>query len=290
MAVDTGLVRANGHVWTLDLSGLRGAVELGIVSSRGGIDLSGVDFATPGGMVGLTCLIRTWAAEWGPVLIEPPTDGVAGYMLRMDFFKHHESITTLNRSLSHLNDRCRHPAPLSEIQRVRDMGGVTEVTKCFGDILLGAGVGEAEIQHCRHVLSESLLNVLEHAESPCGAFTAIQKYAGRDEVRVAVADAGLGIPHTICNFIQTQSAASMDHQLITAAMQLGVSSRPGVGRGGGLDRASRSVGDGGGWMKIWSNRGFVESWGVGRTKGRESAHAFCGTCVEAVFPLQNTRA
>lgn len=258
---------------------------MGIVSSREGIDLSGVDFATPGGMVGLTCLIRSWAAERGRVLLEPPADGVAGYMARMDFFKHLESIITLNRNLAHLNGRCRRPASLSEIKRVHNKGGVTEVTKCFGDILSAAGVGEAEVQHCRNVLSESLINVLEHAKSPCGAFTAIQQYSGRDEVRVAVADTGLGIPYTIHDYAKAQTAASADHELIQVAMRPGVSSQPGVGRGGGLDRASRSVRDGGGWMKIWSNRGYVESRGVGRTKGRESAHAFCGTCVEAVFPL-----
>ncbi len=260
-------------------------MESGIVSPRRGVDLSGVNFATPGGMVGLTCLIRSWAEERGPVLLEPPADEVAGYMARMDFFKHLQSIITLNRNLAHLNGRCRRPGPLSEIQRVHNNGGVTEVTKCFGDILASAGVGEAEVHHCKQVLSESLSNVLEHAESPWGAFTAIQKYAGRDEVRVAVADASLGIPRTIRDFVETQSAASADYRLIEEAMRFGVSSQPGVGRGGGLDRASRSVGDGGGRMKIWSNRGFVESWGVGSTRGRESAHAFCGTCVEAVFPL-----
>ncbi len=129
---------------------------MGVVSSREGIDLWGVDFATPGGMVGLTCLIRSWAAERGPVLLEPPVDEVAGYMVRMDFFKHLESIITLNRNLTHLNGRCRRSAPLSEIQRVQNNGGVTEVTKCFGDILASASVGEAEVRHCKQVLSESL--------------------------------------------------------------------------------------------------------------------------------------
>ena len=230
-------------------------------------------------------MIRSWADERGPVLLEPPADEVAGYMVRMDFFEHLQSVITLNRNLSHLNGRCRHPASLSEIKRVDNNGGVTEVTKCFGDILAGAGVGDAEVRHCKQVLSESLSNVLEHAESPWGAFTAIQQYSGLDEVRVAVADAGLGIPRTIRDFVETRSAAYADYRLIEEAMRFGVSCRPGVGRGGGLDRASRSVGDGRGWMKIWSDRGYVESRGVGRTKGRESAHAFCGTCVEAVFPL-----
>lgn len=262
----------------------------GIVSSREGVDLSGVDFVTPGGMVGLACLIEGWALEWDPVSLVPPADEVAGYMARMDLFKHLGSKISLGRSLSHLEDRSRYPAPLSEVRKVHTPGDVTVVTAQFGSILRSCGVGEAEVQHCCQVLSESLTNVLNHAESPCGAYTAIQKWDKRNEVCVAVADAGLGIPATICDLVKAQGAASADHELIRVALEPGVSRRPGAGYGGGLDRALRSVGDGRGRMKIWSSKGWVESRGVSRNEGEGSAHAFRGTCVEAVFPLQNTRA
>lgn len=144
---------------------------------------------------------------------------------------------------------------------------------------------EAEVQHCCQVLSESLINVLDHAESPCGAYTAIQTWAKRHEVCVAVADAGLGIPRTIRDLAAARSTASADHELIKVAMEPRVSSRPEVGRGGGLDRALRSVGGGSGRLKIWSDRGWVESRGVSKTEGVGLAHAFHGTCVEAIFPL-----
>lgn len=287
--MDGRLEVTNGHVGTLDLRGLRRATESGVMCSGDGVDLSGVDFVTVGGMVGLACLVEGWAAERGPVPFMPPCDEVAGYMVRMDFLKHLGSKVSLGRSLAHLGDRSRHPAPLSEIRTVRDSGDVTVVTARFRSILLSSGVGEAEVQHCCHVLSESLTNVLYHAESPCGAYTAIQKWAKRDEVCVAVADAGLGIPGTIRDLAEARGGAFVDHELIRIALEPRVSRRPGAGYGGGLDRALRSVGDGSGRMKIWSGSGWVESRGVSRNHGTRSAHAFRGTCLEAVFPLGNTR-
>ena len=262
----------------------------GMASSHKGVDLSRVDFVTPGGMVGLACLIEGWALEWGPIPLVPPADEVAGYMVRMDLFKHLGSRISLGRSLSHLEDRTRYQAPLSEVRNVHTPGDVTLVTARFGSILRDSGVGEDQVQHCRQVLSESLTNVLYHAESPCGAYTAIQKWAKRNEVCVAVADAGLGIPATIRNTVEARGTASADHELIKAALEPGVSRRAGAGYGGGLDCALRSVGDGRGRIKIWSSRGWVESCGVSRNEGEGSAHAFRGTCVEAVFPLQSTRA
>lgn len=236
--MDTGLVRANGHVRSLDLRGLRRAVASGIVSSREGVDLSGVDFVTPGGMVGLACLIEGWALEWNPVPLVPPADEVAGYMARMDLFKHLGSKISLGRSLSHLEDRSRYPAPLSEVRKVHTPGDVTVVTAQFGSILRSCGVGEAEVQHCCQVLSESLTNVLNHAESPCGAYTAIQKWDKRNEVCVAVADAGLGIPATIRDLVKAQGAASADHELIRVALEPGVSRRPGAGWRGPRSRVT----------------------------------------------------
>jgi len=287
--MNSRIARFNGQIGTLNLRGLRRAIESGTVISREGVDLSEIDFVTPGGMVGLACLIEGWALERGPVPLVPPADEVAGYMVRMDFLEHLESIIALDRSLSHLKGRSRHPAPLSEIRRVHTSGDVTVVTAQFGKILQGGGVGEAEVQHCCQVLSECLTNALYHAESPCGAYTAIQKWTKRNEVCVAVADAGLGIPGTIRDLAKSRGAASADHELIRMALEPGVSRRSGAGYGGGLDRVLRSVGVGSGRMKIWSSRGWVESWGVSRNEGEGLSHAFRGTCVEAVFPLQNAR-
>ncbi len=280
------LGRAYVPVWTLDVRGLKTAVASGIVSSDGGVDLSRVGFVTPGGMTGLSCLIETWAAKQGRVPLVPPEYEVAGYMARMDFFDLLDGLILPSRGLSYLGDRCRRPAFLSELRRVDGYADVTRVIGRFRSILSGGGLREAEVRYCCDVLSESIINVLEHAESPCGAYTAIQKWGKRDEVCVAVADAGLGIPRTIRHHPRARSAANADHALIEVAAEPGVSRRQEDGRGGGLTAALRSVGHGSGGLKIWSGRGWVEFSGVGGPHRAGRVPAFGGTCVEAVLPLQ----
>ena len=273
----------------MNLRGLKRAVDSETVSVEGGVDLSGVDFVTPGGMVGLSCMLERWAAERGRVALVPPEDEVAGYMDRMDFFDLLGGVIAPTRSLSHLGGRGRHPASLSELRRVEGPGGVPDVVGRFSNILSEGGLRDDEVRYCCDVLSESLINVLEHAESPCGAYTAIQKWGKRDEVCVAVADAGLGIPRTIRQHPRARRVDGADHSLIELATELNVSRIREEGRGGGLNAALRSVGDGSGRLKIWAGRGWVEFWGVGSTHRAERVLAFGGTCVEAVFPLQDSR-
>lgn len=265
------------------------ALHSGIISIDDGVDLSRVGFVTPGGMTGLSCLLETWAAARGPVPLIPPDDEVAGYMVRMDFFELLGHIMSPSRSLAHLCDRGRRSAPLSELRRVADSGGVTHVIGRFRDLMSGGGLREAEVRHCCEVLSETLINVLEHAESPCGAYTAIQKWGRRDEVCVAVADAGLGIPLTIRDHPRALDAGDADHLLIEVATEFGVSRSQEDGRGGGLDAALRSVGDGSGRLKIWAGQGWVEFSGVANTHRSRRVIASGGTCVEAVFPLEDAR-
>jgi len=262
------------------------AVNSETVSVEGGVDLSGVDFVTPGGMVSLSCLLERWAAERGRVTLVPPEDEVAGYMDRMDFFDLLGGVIAPTWSLSYLGGRGRHPASLCELRRVEDPGGVTHVVGRFRNILSEGGLRDYEVRYCCDVLSESLINVLEHAESPCGAYTAIQKWGRRDEVCVAVADAGLGIPRTIRHHPRARRVGGADHSLIEVATKLNVSRFSEEGRGGGLNAALRSVGDGSGRLKIWAGRGWVEFSGVGSAHRAQHVFPFVGTCLEAVFPLQ----
>jgi anti-sigma regulatory factor (Ser/Thr protein kinase) len=275
--------------WTLNLRGLRRAMNLGVISRDGGVDLSRVNFVTPGGMTGLSCLLERWAAELGPVTLVPPDDDISGYMARMDFFDLLDGLISPSRSLYYLRRRSRHQASLSELRKVDNPAGVTDVVARFSKILTEGSLQEVEVRHCCEVLSESLINVLDHAESSCGAYTAIQKWGKRGEVCVAVADAGLGIPYTIRHHPRAESADNDDHSLIEVATELGVSRSQEVGRGGGLNAALRSVGDGSGRLKIWAGQGWVEFSGVGSSNRAERVLAFGGTCVETVFPLKGIR-
>ncbi len=58
--------------------GLRRSLASGVISPTGMVDLSRVRFVTPGGMVGLACLLETWISDYdSPVLVAPEDDNVA---------------------------------------------------------------------------------------------------------------------------------------------------------------------------------------------------------------------
>jgi anti-sigma regulatory factor (Ser/Thr protein kinase) len=277
--------------WKLDMRGLHSALAEDAASPDRGVDLSRVDFVTPGGMVGLACLLEGWIAEHESVHLILPDEGITGYLHRMDFFRHFEERITTDRDVSYLDTRGRGDASLSELQRVQEPEDVIRVTKQFGKILAQGSLGDAEVRRCQAVLSEGMNNALDHARSASGAYTAIQPWARLGTVAVAIADAGVGIPQTIREHPDVPREAPRDYELIEFATRHLVSSKHDeTGRGGGFTCALTSVGNGHGRMKIWSGEGWVElsgisEAGVGLSIDERPARPFGGTCVEVVFPL-----
>lgn len=58
----------------------------------------------------------------------------------------------------------------------------------------------AHAEPIRYILSELVRNVLEHAESPHGAFVAAQYYPNTNTIRIGITDVGIGISRTIRRF------------------------------------------------------------------------------------------
>ena len=265
--------------------GLRSAIEVGALSPLG-VDLSNVGFVTPGGFVGLACILEEWTSKYGVVPVVLPNEDVTAYMHRMDFFDYFKDRLRLDRDISHLQFRGRHRASLSELRTVRDDDDVTEVTKQFCGTLSDRGVPKEKVRRCFAVISETLDHAVDHARSACGAYTAIQPWPSLNKVAVAVSDAGVGIPRTISAHPDARGVAFEDHELITLAANHLVSSRHDEeGRGGGLTSALQNVRSGSGSMVIWSGRGWVEFAGMGIITASELAPTFAGTCAEAVFPI-----
>lgn len=237
-------------------------------------------------MVGLACVLETWTSKHGAVPVALPNEDVTAYMHRMDFFNYFEDRIRLDRDISHLEARRRYRASLSELRTVRDAEEVTEVTEQFCGTLSNRGVPKEKVRRCFAVISETLNNAVDHASSPCGAYTAIQPWPSLNKVAVAVSDAGVGIPHTIGAHPDADGELLEDQDLIALAANHLVSSRQGEeGRGGGLTSALNNVRSGSGRMVIWSGRGWVEFEGMGAVRAAELAPAFAGTCAEAVFPI-----
>jgi anti-sigma regulatory factor (Ser/Thr protein kinase) len=250
------------------------------------VDLSNIHFVTPGGIVGLACILEAWTAKHGVVPVVLPCEDITAYMQRMDFFGYFEDRLCLDRDIGYLEGRRRHRASLSELRTVRDARGVTEVTEQFCATLSNRRVPKEKVRQCFTVISETLNNAVDHASSPCGAYTAIQTWPNLNTVAVAVSDAGVGIPHTIGVHPDAHGAALTDPELIRLAANHLVSSRQDEeGRGGGLTSAIRDVRSGGGKLVIWSGRGWVEFAGADVVTVAELASAFAGTCAEAVFPI-----
>lgn len=271
--------------WRLAPRGLRFAIETGALSAYS-VDLSNVEFVTPGGMVGLACTLEKWTSKYGALQVILPNEDITAYMHRMDFFDHFKDRLSLDRDVGHLEGRSRHHPSLSELHTVHDLEDVTEITSRFCETLSSRDVPTAKVRNCFAVISETLNNAVDHASSPCGAYTAIQTWSTLDKVAVAVADAGVGVPHTIGALSESYGKNLEDHDLVKLAASHLVSSRQGEeGRGGGLTSALNNVHSGNGQMVIWSGQGWVEFRSTSIITAAERAPTFAGTCVEAIFPI-----
>lgn len=123
---------------------------------------------TPGGIVGLACILEEWTSKHGVVPVVLPNEDVTAYMHRMDFFDFFEDRLRLDKDISHLKDRRRRSASLSELRTVRDADDVTEVTEQFCATLSGRGVPNGKVRRCFAVISETLNNAVDHASSHAG--------------------------------------------------------------------------------------------------------------------------
>ncbi|QIN77528.1 hypothetical protein GBA65_02305 [Rubrobacter marinus] len=243
-------------------------------------------FVRPGGMVGLSSLIETWTMEDRPLGVRLPPDHVAGYMKRMDVFDVLGDKAVYDRDITRLEVGARHAdASLSELRTVQTEEQVQAVTLEFHRLLSKENLAKAEVQRCCKVLSEFLENAVVHAQSLCGAYTAVQTYrSGGKRICVAVSDAGVGIPATLKHHPAAVGRGILtDGDLIRLAAVDEVSSVS-DDRGGGFGSALRQVGKGNGVLTAWSGEGWVGFTGYSGARVEE-ADRFCGTCVEAEFRL-----
>ena len=272
--------------WELTMGGLRARLASDTLLRNGELDLSGVRFVRPGGMVGLSSLIETWTTEDRPLGVRLPPARVAGYMKRMDVFDILGDRLVYDEDVTRLEIGARHgDASLSELRTVQTEDHVQVVTTEFYRLLSNENLSKGEVHRCCTVLSEFLENAVVHAQSRAGAYTAVQTYRmGGKRVCVAVADAGVGIPATLRNHPEAVGRGiRSDGELIELAAVDGISSLSDE-RGGGFGSALRSVGNGSGVLTAWSGEGWVGFSGLSGAQV-EGADRFRGTCVEAEFWL-----
>jgi hypothetical protein len=168
--------------WELTMGGLRARLASDTLLRNGELDLSGVRFVRPGGMVGLSSLIETWTTEDRPLGVRLPPARVAGYMKRMDVFDILGDRLVYDEDVSRLEIGARHgDASLSELRTVQTEDHVQVVTTEFYRLLSNENLSKGEVHRCCTVLSEFLENAVVHAQSRAGAYTAVQTYRMGEE-------------------------------------------------------------------------------------------------------------
>jgi anti-anti-sigma regulatory factor len=217
------------------------------------IDLEEVRFVDPYGMVGLLVLarfLRQRSCE--PVLMLPRSDEVMRYLDRMDFSRHAERLCAIDLTTLWPEgeySRSAHSDVLLEITpiaRSEDIHYIVDRVRERAETILSQNLHyeQAAIDGFVVALSEVCQNIPEHSEDV--GYVAIQKYfygrrLGKNLVKIAVMDLGVGFRSSLAPKYATQSAEWSDLTALRLAIFEGASRYDDPGRGQGLSAVRRFV-------------------------------------------------
>ncbi|MGH8066421.1 MAG: hypothetical protein ACRERE_14540 [Candidatus Entotheonellia bacterium] len=262
------------------------------------IDLEQVRFVDPYGMVGLLALarfLRQRACE--PVLMLPRSEEVMKYLDRMNFSRHAERLCALDLTTLWPDgeySRSAHSDVLLEITpiaRSEDIHYIVDRVRERAQTILSQNLhyAQAAIDGFVVALSEVCQNIPEHSEDV--GYVAIQKYfygrrLGKNLVKIAVMDLGVGFRASLAPKYATQFAAWSDLMALRLAIFEGASRYDDPGRGQGLSAVRRFVERWHGKLMIRSGAaqvGLSPAWD--RTAPRQTKLTpFPGTQVSIVLP------
>lgn len=190
------------------------------------------------------------------------------------------------------SDRANANPPMGTLEMRHLFSLVPAYTTDIADLIASRVPGTPEdvaylIQLC---LNELLQNAFEHARSKEGCFVQTRWYAHTGNVRIAVADAGIGIPAAL----RRERIAGLERKgdpdvVVAAVTRKGITSRLGNKRGGfGLKLLHELATERGGKLVVISQTAKVvfKRGGITRPKSR----VFRGTAIEIDFrPLATVR-
>jgi anti-anti-sigma regulatory factor len=262
------------------------------------IDLEQVRFVDPYGMVGLLALARFLRQRaFEPVLLLPRSAEVMKYLDRMDFSRHAERLYALDLTTLWPDgeySRSMHSDVLLEITpitRAEDIHYIVDRVRERAQTILSQNLHyeQAAIDGFVVALSEVCQNIPEHSEDV--GYVAIQKYyygrrLGKNLVKIAVMDLGVGFRASLAPRYASQSAAWSDLLALRLAMFKGASRYDDPGRGQGLSAVRRFVERWQGKLMIRSGSarlGLSPTWGRSATR-QTNLIPFPGTQVSIVLP------
>jgi anti-anti-sigma regulatory factor len=262
------------------------------------IDLEHVRFVDPYGMVGLLALARFLRQQhYAPVLMLPRSDEVMKYLDRMDFSRHAERLYAIDLTTLWPDggySRSIHSDVLLEITpitRSEDIHYIVERVRERAQTILAQNLHyeQAAIDGFVVALSEVCQNIPEHSQDV--GYVAIQKYfygrrLGKNLVKIAVMDLGVGFRTSLAPKYATQSAQWTDLRALRLAMFEGASRYDDPGRGQGLSAVRRFVERWQGKLMIRSGSarvGLSPTWDRSATR-QTNLTPFPGTQVSIVLP------
>jgi anti-anti-sigma regulatory factor len=262
------------------------------------IDLEQVRFVDPYGMVGLLALARFLQQRaFEPVLLLPRSAEVMKYLDRMDFSRHAERLCAIDLTTLWPDGeyaRSMHSDVLLEITpitRAEDIHYIVDRVRERAQTILSQNLHYEQdaIDGFVVALSEVCQNIPEHSEDV--GYVAIQKYfygrrLGKNLVKIAVMDLGVGFRASLAPRYASQSAAWSDLLALRLAMFKGASRHDDPGRGQGLSAVRRFVERWHGKLMIRSGSarlGLSPAWGRSATR-QTNLTPFPGTQVSIVLP------
>jgi hypothetical protein len=207
-----------------------------------GIMAAGLEFATPREVCGLRALLDHASANAARVEFDCPSkETVHRYLERVDFYKDLPGNVELSKARPKIR-RTSREGNLIELVRI---GGCDDVEQLM-DRVSKVAARQLKSRHLAMAFATAIgaatENVVEHANSPTGALVTAQRYATTG-LELAVVDLGDGIPKTLAR--NREHRELDDLSAVAHALEDGVSSIRGEGRGTGLWELRETVRKGG---------------------------------------------
>ena len=266
------------------------------------LDLSGVQFIDPYGMVSLVLFLNHLPPEALPVRLllpgwpgaEPPSSGPASYLTRMGFWE------LVQQTL----DVKPHQVPvrpmwfvdrnaLLDLTILHSHDAISVMLRQIGEILQNVSYTVLGRGHVLEVLSELSSNVLLHAQTEFGGVAAMQTYRNRKGTRyvvISIGDAGIGVRRSLAANQALSERLGSDAQALGVAVQLGASRFATGGHGGGLPRVLEIARRYGGRVAFRSGTGALAFNGADDDRRIFDAPAYTGTQLRIALPESRLRA
>ncbi len=257
------------------------------------IDLHGVTFIDPYGMVGLLEIGEILKSQGvQKSLYLPESEEVLKYLERMDFFRFADGYFTLKPSQPQISEKyLRNQSSdvlleITPIEKSDDIHFIVGKVKGRAHAILAKHLhyDERAINGFIVALSEVCQNIIEHSETK--GFVGIQKYhfqsMNKNVVKIAVMDTGIGFRMSLSERFSLKD----DLEAVEKALLHGASRYAEKGRGHGLAAVRRFVNQWNGKLSIRSGTAklsIIPQWAWGKEREFHLAY-FPGSQVNILLP------